>query len=243
MALVRALATPQPAGLDALRHVAEQARPLALAGERILPVLPTLEGLLPEAGLRRGSTVEVDGAAGAGTLALALGAAATAAGSWAAAVGMASLGLLAAAELGMVLDRLVVVPCPPPAAWARVVATLAGAVDLVYARPPRVAGGDARRLVARVRERGAVLVVVPTRPWDRGAGPGGWPLSPDVALTVASSSWSGVASQGAGRLAARRVEVLAGGRGSAAHPRRVALWLPGPDGAVASDAGGERGAS
>src|SRR5690606_2275813 len=66
--------------LDGLRRAAEQAAPVSLAGERVLPVLDALASLLP-AGLRRGVTATVEGGPGSTSLALALGAAASAAGS------------------------------------------------------------------------------------------------------------------------------------------------------------------
>jgi hypothetical protein len=216
---------PAPVGLPT---VVARSRPVALAREALLPVLPALEGLLPEPGLRRGTTVSVGGGPGATSLALALGAAASAAGSWAGAVGLPSLGLEAAGELGVALERLLLVE-PPPDRWATVVAALLDAVDLVHvALPPRVRTGDARRLAARARERGAVLVVhVPGAP-----GAGAWPEAPSVRLTVAEATWEGPAGDGAGRLTARRVEVVGGGRGAAARPRRGALWLPDASGAV-----------
>ncbi|MDP8986796.1 MAG: hypothetical protein M3N11_00370, partial [Actinomycetota bacterium] len=67
------MALARPVDLDALREVGERARPVALAGEQVLPVLDPLRPLLPEGGLRRGTTVTVDGASGATSLALALG--------------------------------------------------------------------------------------------------------------------------------------------------------------------------
>lgn len=221
MALAEAVAVDM-----ALRRVESRSRPVALARERVLPVPSALEHLFPDGGLRRGTAVAVDaapGASGATALALALGGAASAAGSWTAVVGQPSLGLLAADELGLCLERLVVVD-PPADQWATVVAALLDAVDLVYASlPRRVREGDARRLVARARERGSVFVPL---------GPGRWPLPADVRLTVATATWSGPCV-GAGRLEARRVGVVSVGRGAGARGRRVALWLPGPDGGVA----------
>jgi hypothetical protein len=216
---------PAPVGLST---VAARTRPVALAREALLPVLPALEGLLPEPGLRRGTTVGVAGGPGATSLALALGAAASAAGSWAGAVGLPSLGLEAAGELGVALERLLLVE-PPPDRWATVVAALLDAVDLVHvALPPQVRLGDARRLAARARERGAVLVVHgPGAPGLRA-----WPEAPAVRLTVESAVWEGPAGGGAGRLVARRVEVVGGGRGAAARPRRAPLWLPDATGSV-----------
>ena len=211
-----------------LTDLAGRVQPLALAGERRLPVLPPLEPLLPGGGLRRGSVVAVGGST---SLALALLAGASGDGSWCAAVGLPSLGLAAAAELGVVLERFPLVPRPArgsgPGSWGWVVAALLDAFDVVLARPPSAMGGvrpvDARRLTARARERGAVLVVAGDR--------GGWPDPADVQLTVASATWEGV-GRGHGRLRARRVEVVGGGRGAAARPRQVSLWLPHPDGGV-----------
>jgi hypothetical protein len=213
--------------LPVLSELSELVQPVALAGERLLPVLPPLRPLFPAGGLRRGSVVTVAGS-GSTSLALSLLAAASAEGSWCAAVGLPGLGLAAAAELGVVLERFPLVAWPGPGhgpgGWAWVVAALLDACDVVVARPPTAGGlraADARRLTSRVRERAAVLVV---------AG-GGWSEPAEVRLGVASSSWEGV-GQGHGRLRARRVEVVAGGRGAAARERRVPLWLPHADGGV-----------
>lgn len=211
----------------AVAPLVAQARPVAFAGERILPVLGPLEALFPAGGLRRGSVVSVGGSSSTTSLALSLLAAASGEGSWCAAVGLPSLGLAAAAEVGVALDRFPLVPWPRPGSgaggWAWVVAALLEACDVVLAgvASVRVRPADARRLTARVRERGAVLVV---------AGEG-WSEAPEVRLTVASTVWEGV-GQGHGRLQSRRVEVVAGGRGAAARERRVSLWLPHPEGGV-----------
>lgn len=227
--------------VEALRQAGEWVRPVALAGEQLLPVLAPLEPLLPDRGLRRGSTVSVEGAPGATTLALALGAAASAGGSWVAAVGLPALGLSAAAELGVALERMVVVTHPPPRAWTTVVAALVDAVELVWVGlAGRVAPGDARRLAARARERGSVLVPFAPRSAP-GAERAGWPQPTDVRLVVTSPTWAGPTGDGAGRLEARRVEVVATGRGAASRERQVPLWLPGPDGQV-QPAGREGGA-
>ena len=199
---------------------------MALADERLLPVLPALQPLLPEGGLRRGSVVAV---ASSTSLALALVAAPSAAGSWCAAVGVGRppLGHRAAAELGVVLERFPLVAAAPGSTrggWSWAVAALLDAVDVVAAwPPPRVRPVEARRLAARSRERGSVLVVADGERW---------PEAVDLRLTVAVSSWEGV-GEGHGRLLARRVEVVAAGRGAAARERRVAVWLPAPGGRMA----------
>jgi len=190
-----------------------------LAAERLLPVVPALRPLLPGGGLRRGTTVTVSRSA---ALALALVAGASAAGSWMAAVGLPDLGIVAAAETGIALERLALVPVPGAGAWAAVVAALLDAVDVVLVRSPaRLPAAQARRLAARARERGAVLVPL-----------GVWPEPADLRLAVTASAWRGL-GQGHGRLQSRQVEVLVAGRGTASRERRVLLWLPSPDGTIA----------
>jgi hypothetical protein len=157
---------------------------------------------------------------GSTSLVLALLAGASQAGSWVGAVGLPTLGLVAAAELGVALDRLALVP-RPGREWLTATAALVDALDIIVVRPPpHVRPGDARRLVARARERGAVLLVAAA----------GWP-GPDLQLTVTAGEWTGL-DGGAGHLRARRVAVHADGRRDAARARQAWLWLPGPDGTV-----------
>ncbi|MDQ6797844.1 MAG: hypothetical protein M3011_07475, partial [Actinomycetota bacterium] len=44
-----------------LAEVTGRARPVTLAGDRMLPVVPALRPLLPDGGLRRGTVVSVAG--------------------------------------------------------------------------------------------------------------------------------------------------------------------------------------
>ena len=215
------MALPQRAvgeGQAAAPELKNLARPVSLARERTLPVLPALTDLLPEGGLRRGSTVAVSGST---SLALALLAGPSQAGSWCAAVGLPSLGLVAASEVGVALERFPLV-ARPGEEWPAVVAALVDAVDVVLVCLPRhVRTGDARRLVAKARDRGAVLVTT--------GGPAS--LAADVRLSVAACSWEGL-GKGHGRLRARRMDVVATGRAAAARERRVSLWLPASDGSI-----------
>jgi hypothetical protein len=242
----------EPVALEALGTLAERVRPVTLARDRQLPVLPELMPLLPGGALQRGTTVAVDagrGVTGATTLALAVAAGASQAGSWVAMVGMGAVGLVAADRLGVSFERLALVSSPSPSspspspspssssssrggsssrgAWASTMAALVDGFDvvLVAAVGPgaRLRSGDARRLVARVRERGAVLVAV------GGELPG---QRSTVHLTVTSAAWTGL-EDGAGHLSGRRATVAASGRGEAARPRRASLWLPGEDGRIA----------
>jgi len=198
-------------------------RPAAPPASRCLPLDGELEALLPEGALRRGSTLVVTGppAYGATTLGLSLLCGASAAGHWCAAVGLDDPGVVAMAELGIDLRRVVFVP-RPRGAWAVAVAELFEGADVVLVRPPaRVAHTAARRLRARARERGAVLVVVVEHRDD-------WPVPSWISLEVTDATW-----HAPGRLLERRADVLVTGHG-VLRPRRIALWLPGPRGAVAA---------
>jgi len=199
--LVRAASAPDPAG-----------------AHRVLPVLPELSGLLPNRGLRRGSTVAVAAGrparSGGTSLMLALLAEASRSGSWCAVVGVPTFGAVAAADLGIALDRLALVPHPGPE-WATVVAALIDGVDVVVtAVPGTVSTSVVTRLAARARQRGSVLV--PYGEWD-GA---------DVTLRVVRGAWEGL-GQGRGRLRRREVTISARGRGAAARPKEIRVWLPG----------------
>ena len=196
-----------------------------------MEVRGALGGLFPSGGVQRGITVGVVSPAGVpGSVSLALavtgGLMAGDGCSWVAAVGLPSLGLVAAAELGVPLDRLALV-AEPGERWPLVVASLLDGVDLVILSPPaRVRAPDARRLVARARERGSVLFLV------EAAGRLVWPESPDVRLAVESASWQGLGA-GYGNLRERKLEVTVGGRRMAGgRQRRVTLWLPGAGGVV-----------
>ena len=80
--------------------------PTTLARQRTLPVADPLAPLLPDGALAGGRAVSCGGIA-ATSLALALAAEATAAGAWLAVVDVPWLGVEAAAELGVPLERLV----------------------------------------------------------------------------------------------------------------------------------------
>ncbi|GIH18659.1 hypothetical protein Raf01_68310 [Rugosimonospora africana] len=197
---------------------AQHADETGTAGDRVLPVLPELRHLLPAGGLRRGSTVAVT--PGTTSVLLALLAAASGSGSWCAVVGLPTLGPAAAAELGIALDRLALVPHPGPE-WPSVVAALLDGVDIVVAAPPGpVVAGVSSRLAARARQRGSVLV-----PYARWGGA-------DVVLDSSGGSWHGL-GQGRGRLLRREMTISARGRGAAARPRGITVWLPDRTGALA----------
>lgn len=185
-----------------------------------LPVTPALAKLVPD-GLRRGTAVSVSGST---ALVLALLAEATREGSWAAIAGMPEVGVAAAAELGVELERLALIPALG-AEVAAVVSALVDGFDLVVLGPAVARGIQAplaRRLGGRVRNRGAVLLAA-----------GSWPGA-DLELSVSNRRWRGLTDDGFGHLEVRDVVATRRGRGAAARPRTVALQLPGPGGAVAS---------
>jgi hypothetical protein len=204
----------------AVQVTAALARPVSLAREQVLPVLGGLTSLLPD-GLARGSTLAIEGQ-GATSLGLALAAGPSQAGSWTVAIGLPALGLQAAAELGVALARLVLVAVPEPARWASAVATALDGFDVVLLRAPRrVRLADARRLQARARQRGPVLISL-----------GQTGFEPDLVLQAGAPRWQGMGA-GCGHLRARRVEIQLGGR--RARPSLHAIWLPDARGEVRLD--------
>jgi hypothetical protein len=219
---------PSPRSRELPAGLADLVRPTTPVAGRTLPVPPPLAPLFPAGSLRRGTTTTVTGQPGHGatTLALALLAAASAAGSWCAAVGLTDPGVVAAAGLGIDLRRVVFVP-HPGTGWAEAAGDLLSGVDAVLVRPPgRARLAAARHLTARARDRQAALVVLLE-------GAGAWPVGGDLALSVGSVEWEGV-GRGHGYLQGRRAEVRVSGRRAAGRAVECSLWLPAGSGAVAA---------
>jgi hypothetical protein len=188
-----------------LHAVAERVRPVVTAGERLLAVAGDLGAQLPGGGLQRGTTIALDGPLGTGstTVALTLAAAATSAGEWAAVVDPhGTIGARAAVAAGVELERCAVVRRVPADRWSTVVAALVEGVTIVVATVPlRLRLGDARRLVARARERASVLVAL-----------GPWPAEATLRLRTGATHWHGL-DAGTGLLTVRDMEVRVEGRG------------------------------
>ena len=188
-----------------MRAVAARARPFVAAGDRLLPVTGPVGVLLPAGGLQRGSTISVDGSPGSGatTVALTLAAAATGAGEWAAIVDPGgTLGGRAAVTAGVELERLAVVRRVAPDRWAAVVAALLDGITVVVATvPPHLRLGDARRLVARARERKSVLVAF-----------GPWPVEAALRVHTGRCTWRGLGA-GTGLLDTRDLHIEVEGKG------------------------------
>ncbi len=181
------------------------------AGAQVLEVPQPLRAVLPRGGLPRGSVVSLSGGRGSTSLLLAL--LGSAGRSWTALVGLPGLGLLAAAEFGLDLNRVVVVPDPGPDVL-QVLSVLADGVDLLVVDlggqvvPP----GRLRVLTGRLRQRGTVLLAM-----------GSWPGA-ELVLDARAFDWSGV-GDGHGRFRDRSLEVAVRGRGVAGRERRATLLL------------------
>jgi len=185
----------------------------SLAGREI----PTHPALAEIVRLRAGGAYAVDGLA----LAMVLLAGPSRAGEWCAVVGVDDFGVEAAAELGVNLDRTIVVP-DPQESWLEATAAFLDVVTLVVVRPSGpVPEPVAEKVGARLRTRGSALVAL----GDRGRT---WPRA-ETRLTTVEPQWSGV-GRGEGHLRARRVVIEA--RRGAAPARRTSLWFPAEDGSV-----------
>jgi hypothetical protein len=188
---------------------------LLAASDRHLPVVEPLTPVL--AGLAPGQVIACRGPA-ATTLALSLVAGASAAGSWLAIVGVPTVGLAAAAELGVALERVVRVEADPgrPTEWAERVAAAVDGVDLVITRLP-AAERLVRAVHQRVRQRGAVLVAIDVSRAGSGADRHDLVLDADV-------GWEGL-GLGHGHLRRRHLVARVSGR-RAPRPRTTELCLP-----------------
>lgn len=177
------------------------ARAATLADD-VLPVHSALAPLFPSGGLKRGTVAGIHR-----STSLLLGVIATAArdGAWLAVVGMPDLGLLAATEWGIDLDHVALIP-EPGTESAVVIGALLDGVDIVALGPDTpLTDDDRRRLAARARERGAVLISQPA-----------WPGA-DVVLTAETRGWEGV-SDGEGYFTSMALRINRSGRASAAVP-------------------------
>jgi len=91
---------------DVLTALGDRVAPVSMALERTLPTSPECADLFAEGALVRGRVLSCTGAAST-TVALRLVAAAVKAGGWMAVIDVPMLGLDAASELGIALERVV----------------------------------------------------------------------------------------------------------------------------------------
>ena len=179
---------------------------------RVLPVHPALAGLLPwPGGIRRGATVAVVNCT---SLVMALLASAMNPGTaWGAVVGLPAFGAVAAAEIGIPLERLALVPEPGPD-WPTVVsAAIDGVEVVVVANPPGVAEPVIRALMNRARQKNTVLI--PVTSWT----------GCDLTISAGDRRWTGL-GHGHGRLRSQQLTLTATGRGRAARPSTVTVRIP-----------------
>lgn len=215
------MATAHPTHLSdlAARGLVTRAASGSAAAERTLPLLPAFAALLPAPAVQRGSVVGCAGSA-AVSLALALAAGPSQQGAWVAVVGMPMLGLAAAVEAGIVLERLVAVAEPgDDARWADVLAACIDGFDVVLLGPSaqQVHPTTARRLTARLQSRGAVAISV-----------GAPVFGADLRFECTASTWEGL-GDGHGVARGRRTTVELSGR-RVPRARRAEYWLPAADG-------------
>ena len=207
---VAAVVQPAPADEHAraqLRAAATRAAPAVLAGERLLAVAGPIGRLLPAGGIRRGSTVALDGPPGAGSTTVALpprrgnhlrrrvgggrrprrhvGGAGRGRGRVSPWNGARSSG-----ASRPIAGRRSSAPCSTGSRSSRP----------WFHRALRP--GDARRLTARARERATVLVAL-----------GPWPVEASLRLHARGRNWSGLAT-GGGLLADRELDVRVEGKGA-----------------------------
>ncbi len=128
----------------------------------------------------------------------------------------------AAWEVGIDLDRLVVVRCDDPVTWSRVVAGLLDGMGAVYAEVPRrVPDAPLRTLAGTVRRRGTPLVLNPLS----GELPGG---VAQLTLEGRRVVWEGTEA-GHGRLARRRLVLEASGKAVRGMTRIIEMEDHGAD--------------
>ena len=159
--------------------------------ERVFPLAPPLQGLFAESGLRRGVVYQCDLVL---SLVWALIAEATSQGVWCALVGIPDAGLAAAEDMGVTLDRVVLVPHPGHQ-WLSVVSALTDVVGVVVlGGAPVPSERTLSTLMGRLRERESTLLVSSS-----------WPRK-EATISVSQHHWQGLGA-GHGLLREHRMSV------------------------------------
>jgi hypothetical protein len=209
-----------------LAALGDRVAPVSMARERVLPVAGHVAELFSEGGLVRGRVLSCRGMA-ATSASLDLVAAAVAAGSWLAVIDVPTLGLDAASELGVPLERIVAIDTSlgektteanvgeRAARWADVVAAAADGFEVILTCvPAEVTASTVRKVATRLQQRGVVMLVL--------GDPG--PLVCDGVIDTTEQVWSGVGA-GWGHLQQRTVDMSVSGRRVPGR-RCVSLALP-----------------
>jgi len=126
-------------------------------------------------------------------------------------IGMPHVGVVAASRRGIELARLALIPHPGAQAPAVAGACIDGMDVVVAGERLALSHADRRRLAARARERGGVIISA--GPWQ-GA---------HVTFTVEGARWGGLGA-GDGRLRTREMTVAVNSR-AGGQARRVLLTL------------------
>ena len=166
-------------GIETGAQFAQRVSARAEAGFGPVPVAPALASLLPSSGLERGGVYACAGDAPMSLL-FSLVATATSVGSWLAFVDVPRVGLMAAHEYGVALQRIMCVSTGGHTqSYAQVVGALVDGIDLVVVSSPTCSSAEARRIVARAKASGSVLIIL---------GRAGQ-FSPDVVLSSSTTEW------------------------------------------------------
>jgi hypothetical protein len=157
----------------------------------VFGVTQALQGLFPEGGLRRGCTYQIDASS---SLLWSLLAGPTREGVWCAVVGIPDVGVAAAEDMGVNLDRLILIPRPHQQ-WLSVVSALIDVVGIVaLGSQPLPSDRMLSTLSGRLRERGSTLLV--RSDWPRTEG----------RIAVGDHAWYGLGA-GHGILHEHRVRI------------------------------------
>lgn len=227
--------------LEGLRRMVDKVRPVSMAQERVLPFAPGLDGLL-EGGLRRGASVALEGESGVTSLALALCAQATSSGMWLGCLNTPSLGWASAVELGVDLRHVVVVDVEDHD-MLDAMGVMVDVFDLVMCGDlSELPHSKVRKLLARAKERGCVLVTMGERSktvlagWDMNQERlEGWGEVPDSLVYVEGAMWTGL-GVGHGRLGERRLAVRVKNRRGRVSSQPFEVLLPAKGGATLNNA-------
>lgn len=208
-----------------LRDQVQRIAPVVLAAEQVLPVPNIFHSVLPGGGLQRGWTARVDGGASSRALAWALLSTVTTSGGWIAAVDVPGISLTAAREVGVAIERVLVVNSTDASSWSNTIGALIGSVDAIVFGAPRhrVQPREYRRMSSRCRERGTVLVELAQDEKHQ--------LQYDVSFSVEPVKWHGL-GVGHGCLQARALDVSVSGRRTPGGGRHARFELPATDGRI-----------
>jgi len=203
-------------GIETGAQFAQRVSARAEAGFGPVPVAPALASLLPSSGLERGGVYACAGDAPMSLL-FSLVATATSVGSWLACVDVPRVGLMAAHEYGVALQRVMCVSTGGHTqSYAQVVGALVDGIDLVVVSSPTCSAAETRRIVARAKASGSVLIIL---------GRAGQ-LSPDVVLSSSTPELHFHT-----HASSRTMSVQAHGR-RVYNQRALTVQLPAADGAA-----------